>query len=115
MYLFIGENMNFKKYKHLFNIHLFASTAAAALLHFSVILASLFLWEAPALPERSAQEFKNVEISHVATLRYLSNEEVQKILDEEAKALKNLSTTARQRIQEANEKNHRDLLENIQQ
>ena len=99
--------MNFKKYKHLFNIHLFAATAVAAAFHFSIILSSLFLWEAPPYPDRQEQEFKKIEmsVSYHNTSKYLSDEELQKILDAEEEYEKSLTDADRARQREVDEIN----------
>jgi len=83
--------MNLKKYKHLFNIHLAASTAVSALFHFAFILAALFLWtELPNL-ERDQPIFKELQVHFKdAPSQYLEQHEIDEILRKE-EAWNNLS------------------------
>jgi|15BtaG_2_1085339.scaffolds.fasta_scaffold00709_2 hypothetical protein len=73
--------MNLKKYKHLFNIHLAASTAVSALFHFAFILAALFLWtELPNL-ERDQPIFKELQVQFKAAPKhYLDITTIEEIL-----------------------------------
>jgi Na+/phosphate symporter len=73
--------MNLKKYKHLFNIHLVASTSVAALFHFAFILAALFLWIEPPTIERDQPIFKELQVHFKdAPSQYLEQHEIDEIL-----------------------------------
>ena len=71
----------------------------------SIILSSLFLWEAPPHPDRQEQEFKKIEmsVSYHNTSKYLSDKELQKILDAEEEYEKNLTDADRARQREIDE------------